>query len=46
MLLPILFCRENRIRAYLGVRYDHRNGVFDWDYNMKFLDLVSIISCT
>jgi len=35
---------ESRVRSFLGVRYDNRSGVFDWDYNMKLLDMVSVIS--
>ena len=34
-------CREGRLRHHLGVRYDSRKGVFDWDYNMRLLELVS-----
>ena len=41
LIITNFIYRENRIRAYLGVRYDHCSGVFDWDYNMKILDLVS-----
>lgn len=29
---------EQRGRALLGTRYDHRNGVFDWDLNMTLKD--------
>ena len=28
------------MRHHLGVRYDSRSGVFDWDYNMRLLELV------
>ncbi|XP_076309292.1 dynein axonemal assembly factor 3 isoform X2 [Tachypleus tridentatus] len=27
-----------RLRHLLGTRFDSRDGVFDWDYNMKMLD--------
>uniref|UniRef100_A0A182YML5 Dynein assembly factor 3, axonemal homolog n=1 Tax=Anopheles stephensi TaxID=30069 RepID=A0A182YML5_ANOST len=26
---------EDRLRVQLGVRYDHRNGAFDWDLQMR-----------
>ncbi|XP_050072813.1 dynein axonemal assembly factor 3 homolog [Anopheles maculipalpis] len=26
---------DDRLRAQLGVRYDHRDGAFDWDLQMK-----------
>ncbi|XP_065912826.1 dynein axonemal assembly factor 3-like [Dysidea avara] len=35
---------ESRVRSFLGARYDSRSGVFDWDYNMKLLDMVSVIN--
>ena len=38
------FLRENRVRQYLGVRYDARSGVFDWDYHMKLSDKVINLS--
>ncbi|XP_013396625.1 dynein assembly factor 3, axonemal [Lingula anatina] len=31
-------CWDLRLRQYLGTRYDARNGVFDWDYNMKLVE--------
>jgi len=34
---------ENRVRSFLGTRYDSRNGLFDWDYNVKLLDMVPVI---
>ena len=34
--------REGRLRHYLGVRYDARSGVFDWDYNMKLTEMVRL----
>jgi len=30
---------NNRLRQYLGTRYDTRNGAFDWDLSMKLGDL-------
>nr|XP_002130641.1 dynein assembly factor 3, axonemal [Ciona intestinalis] len=30
---------DNRLRQYLGVRYDARKGVFDWDLSMKLHEL-------
>ena len=30
------------MRHYLGVRYDARSGVFDWDYNMKLTEMVRL----
>ena len=35
---------ESRVRSFLGVRYDSRSGAFDWDYNMKLFELVSVIN--
>ena len=32
--------RDNRVRVYLGGRYDNRQGVFDWDYHMKLQEMV------
>ena len=38
--------REGRLRHHLGVRYDSRSGVFDWDYHMKLHELVrNIFMC-
>ena len=37
-----LSSREGRLRHYLGVRYDARSGVFDWDYNMKLMEVVCL----
>ena len=28
---------DQRLRRYLGVRFDSKEGVFDWDFNMKML---------
>uniref|UniRef100_A0A224XG76 Putative dynein assembly factor 3 axonemal n=1 Tax=Panstrongylus lignarius TaxID=156445 RepID=A0A224XG76_9HEMI len=30
---------DNRLRKFLGIRYDSRMGVFDWDYFMKLKDI-------
>uniref|UniRef100_H2YJB6 Dynein assembly factor 3 C-terminal domain-containing protein n=1 Tax=Ciona savignyi TaxID=51511 RepID=H2YJB6_CIOSA len=30
---------DNRLRQYLGTRYDTRKGAFDWDLSMKLHDL-------
>ena len=38
----IIIYREGRLRHYLGIRYDSRSGVFDWDYHMKLNELVSL----
>ena len=35
--------REGRLRHYLGVRYDSRSGVYDWDYHMKLQEMVSAL---
>lgn len=32
------FCRELRLRNYLGERYDAIPNVFDWDFQMKLSD--------
>ncbi|CAH0406741.1 unnamed protein product [Chilo suppressalis] len=34
---------EHRIRHSLGVRYDNRAGVFDWDYHMRLKENASQI---
>lgn len=34
---------EHRIRHSLGVRYDTRVGVFDWDYHMRLKEIASQI---
>ncbi|CAK1552669.1 unnamed protein product [Leptosia nina] len=34
---------EHRIRHTLGVRYDNRAGVFDWDYHMRMKEVASQI---
>ncbi|KAL0841709.1 hypothetical protein ABMA28_013981 [Loxostege sticticalis] len=34
---------EHRIRHSLGVRYDNRAGVFDWDYHMRLKEIASQI---
>ncbi|GBP43844.1 Dynein assembly factor 3, axonemal homolog [Eumeta japonica] len=34
---------EQRLRRGLGVRYDSRAGVFDWDYYMRIRDLANQI---
>ncbi|XP_046858961.1 dynein axonemal assembly factor 3-like isoform X2 [Xenia sp. Carnegie-2017] len=33
-LFDITKCWDSRLRSHLEVRYDHRNNVYDWDYNM------------
>jgi len=35
--------REKRLRAYYEDRYDYRKNLFDWDYNMVFKDIASVI---
>lgn len=30
---------DNRLRQSLGIRYDSRDGAFDWDYHMKLKDI-------
>lgn len=30
---------EHRLRKFLGVRYDSRTGVFDWDYHMRLKEI-------
>ena len=42
MYTVLLSFREGRLRHYLGVRYDARSGVFDWDYNMKLVEMVCL----
>lgn len=34
---------EHRIRHSLGVRYDNRAGVYDWDYHMRMKEVASQI---
>ncbi|CAG9783487.1 unnamed protein product [Diatraea saccharalis] len=34
---------EHRVRHSLGVRYDNRAGVFDWDYHMRLKESASQI---
>lgn len=34
---------EHRIRNSLGVRYDNRAGVFDWDYHMRLREIAGHI---
>lgn len=34
---------EHRLRNSLGLRYDSRAGVFDWDYHMRLKELASQI---
>ncbi|KAI5751458.1 hypothetical protein M8J77_007673 [Diaphorina citri] len=34
-LFNSVFMWDIRLRRSLGVRYDHRDGVFDWDYQMQ-----------
>lgn len=36
---------EHRIRHSLGVRYDNRAGVFDWDYHMRLKEVAGQICC-
>ncbi|XP_023241381.1 dynein assembly factor 3, axonemal-like [Centruroides sculpturatus] len=31
-------CWDFRLRQYLGTRYDSKQGVFDWDFNMQLKD--------
>ena len=35
---------DQRLRGYLGVRFDSREGVFDWDFNMKMLARTQLIN--
>lgn len=32
--------RDLRMRSYYGIRYDLRDNLFDWDYQMKLKDKV------
>lgn len=34
---------EHRLRYSLGTRYDHRLGVFDWDYHMRLKEIAERI---
>ena len=34
---------EERLRQYLGVRYDSRQGAYDWEYSMKLIPNAKII---
>ena len=36
---------DQRLRRYLGVRFDSKEGVFDWDFNMKMLSRTQLINC-
>lgn len=38
---PPSLCREARLRAYYGERYDARANVFDWDLTMKLNEFVN-----
>ena len=40
LLYSVCLCRDGRVRHNLAARYDARYGVFDWDYNMKLMDMV------
>lgn len=35
---------EHRLRQSLGLRYDCRVGVFDWDYNMRLKEIASQVT--
>ena len=35
MIVCLLSFRDLRVRKYLGVRYDARLNLFDWDYQMR-----------
>jgi len=35
---------ENRLRQFLGVRYDYRDNAYDWEYSMKLKDKASIVN--
>lgn len=35
--------RDQRLRAHFGLRYDHRVGVIDWDYQARVKPAASII---
>ena len=39
---PTYVRRDGRIRRHLGVRYDARDGAFDWDYHMRLAEMVSV----
>ncbi|XP_028038173.1 dynein assembly factor 3, axonemal [Bombyx mandarina] len=34
---------EYRLRNSLGVRYDNRHGVYDWDYHMRLKEIASAV---
>jgi dynein assembly factor 3 len=34
---------DGRVRHHLGVRYDAKDGVFDWDYHMRLTDIAPIV---
>ncbi|KAI5646153.1 hypothetical protein NE865_01615 [Phthorimaea operculella] len=34
---------DHRMRQSLGIRYDHKHGVFDWDYHMRLKEIASTI---
>lgn len=36
--MPIIDYWDRRVRKTLKTRYDYRDGVFDWDYNMVLRD--------
>ncbi|CAB4020560.1 Hypothetical predicted protein [Paramuricea clavata] len=42
-LFDITKCWDLRLRKYLEVRYDYRNNVYDWDYNMALHSKAPII---
>ncbi|KAI6661550.1 Dynein assembly factor 3, axonemal [Oopsacas minuta] len=35
---------DKRLRGYLSNRYDSKEGVFDWDFNMKMLEQTKLIN--
>ena len=43
-LLDLSKCWEYRLRQHLGVRYDSRENVFDWDYSMRLKDVASVVN--
>ncbi|KXJ14500.1 Dynein assembly factor 3, axonemal [Exaiptasia diaphana] len=43
-LFDICNAWESRLRQYLGVRYDSRENIFDWDLVMKLQKMASIVN--
>ncbi|XP_065650181.1 dynein axonemal assembly factor 3 [Hydra vulgaris] len=43
-ILDLPKCWDYRLRQHLGVRYDARENVFDWDYSMYLKDVAPVVN--